>query len=328
MSFIQLMVNLLKVKSGVIMIYAVNTFLLILLSYLLYGYDQFLYPVSISIFILVVYLIIAGFKLYAFTKKMNEAKSSPHMEVDELNVEDTLIFGTMNDIHDKYNQHIYKMNSAFKERNTLFSQWIHNMKVSISIIALASEKGSEDAIEDIKEENMKLKQNLEECLNVLRLDDFSRDYMPEKVNIHSIVTQVINTKKRDFIYQGVYPKIEIDPSVEVYTDQKWCSYIIEQILSNAIKYSEKNQNVTITSLVKSDEISLIIKDHGVGIAKEDLPRVFDPFFTGKNGRSHSSATGIGLYMVKYISQKLGHGLHIDSQEGVGTEVTLSFLSKM
>lgn len=335
MSLARILIDLLKVNKRFIIVYSINTGLLVLLIYLLTGFEEFVYPISVSFFILFVYLLYEAIKFYKLRMKMEDAKCSPRIVYDETNLEEQLIFNLTNNIHDYYHRHLYELNSQFKERNTLFSQWIHNMKVSIAVIDLAYEKGAHtnpelEFLEDIKEENEKLKVNLEECLNVLRLDDFSRDYIPEKVNVHSMVINVVNSKKRDFIYRGIFPKVEIDQSLEVYTDLKWCSYVIDQIVSNAIKYSapQQNKTVTIKANKKGEEVILIVKDKGVGIAKEDLPRVFETFFTGSNGRINESATGIGLYMVKYISKKLGHTVSIASQKGEGTEVMLSFLTKV
>jgi signal transduction histidine kinase len=198
------------------------------------------------------------------------------------------------------------------------------MKVSISIIALASETGTEEALRDIREENGKLTQNLEECLNLLRLEDFSRDYRPERVNLHRLVTKAINARRRDFIYRGVYPQIAVDESLEVCTDEKWCGSMLEQVLSNAVKYSDKGGTVTVASGMTEGNVLLTVQDRGVGIEPEDLPRVFEPFFTGRNGRDYRAATGIGLYMVKHTADRLGHSVRLDSQRGSGTQVTITF----
>ncbi|WP_181873024.1 sensor histidine kinase [Fontibacillus phaseoli] len=325
---IQVIVNMLRINKGMIFVYVLNTVLLVFLSYIFYDVNDIMYPVLVSSFILAIYLAISGVGLYRVSGKLNECRTSPQVELDESNVLDKHLFGTINDIHEQYNTMIYELRSSVKERNTLFSQWIHNMKGSISIIGLAAEQGSQQAIEDIKEENGKLMRNLEECLNLLRLDDFSRDYLPARVNLHLIATKAINARKKDFIYQGVYPKVEIDEGLEVFTDEKWCGYMLEQVLSNAIKYSHRKGLVTIRSEVNEDRVLLIIQDNGIGINPEELPRVFDPFFTGRNGREHRSATGIGLYMVKYIAQRLGHGVSMESHKGIGSTFAISFLAKM
>lgn len=335
MSLIKLIINVIKVKKSALSAYIINTAILVVFYYLIFNSREVFYPISISLFILMIYLSIEIFGFYKLNNKLNEAKISPEIEVNNSDIEERMIFNSINHIHSDYHNRLYKMKSQYKDRNTLFSQWIHNMKTSITVIDLACEKAtldnsSKDSLQDVIDENRKLKTNLEECLNILRLDDFSRDYIPEKVNLNKIVFAVVNSKKRDFIYRGVYPKVEIDKNIEVLTDKKWCSYMIEQILANAIKYSPKheNKNIYITLRTNKDEIILMIKDEGIGIDTEDVPRVFEPFFTGNNGRNDRSATGIGLYMVKFISQKLNHKVGISSNKGQGTEARISFLSKL
>lgn len=324
MSLITRTLELLRLKKGMVLLYLLNTMLLILMSYVFYDVNDILYPLSVSLFLLVVYLSVAVLRLYRFTDKLADSRLSPHLEVNAADAADRLIFGTINEIHDEYNSRIYRLGSSAKERSRLFSQWIHNMKVSVSIIDLAAERGSEEALQDIREENGKLARSLEECLNMLRLEEFQRDYRPEKVKLHGVVTKAINARRREFIYSGVYPKIAVGEELEVYTDEKWSSFMLEQVLSNAVKYSHKGGTVSISGWVAGGGVLLTVRDEGIGIDPEDVPRVFEPFFTGKNGREYRSATGIGLYMVKYTADKLGHTVKLESQRGRGTEVTLTF----
>ena len=66
----------------------------------------------------------------------------------------------------------------------------------------------------------------------------------------------------------------------------------------------------------------MVEDNGVGIAPEDLPRIFDRGFTGCNGRMDKRSTGIGLYLCRQICRRLGHTITVDSEPGRGTRVTL------
>ena len=100
--------------------------------------------------------------------------------------------------------------------------------------------------------------------------------------------------------------------------------MLEQILSNAIKYSNTSDKIEISAKEFNSKLELIIKDQGIGIPEEDLPRVFDPFFTGNNGRNERGSTGVGLYMVKAISKKLGHTVEIESPQASGTMVKIIF----
>lgn len=335
MSLIKYASKLIKVKKRFLITYLLNSIILILFYYLLYDSNEIVYPALISIFILFIYIFIEGFRFYKFEEILKNAKNSPNLKLGSDDITENMVLSTINKIHLEYNNNLYKMKNEFKDRNMLFSQWIHNMKTSITVIDLASERCSLDEkskvyVQDIMEENDKLKKNLEECLNVLRLDEFATDYIPERVNLSEIVSNVINLKKRDFIYKGIYPKVDIDTNKEIYTDKKWCSYIIEQVISNALKYSISNESKKIYIYMheNAEETILSITDEGMGINAEDIPRVFDPFFTGNNGRIDRNATGVGLYMVKYISQKLGHKISINSKKGEWTEFKITFLSKM
>lgn len=331
MYLMELIIKVAKVKSRALLALTINTLLIILFYYLLFEDSEIVYPMMLSAFIISIYFVFELIKYKVFKEKLNDSEVSPNYTNTNLSSDEEEIFNTISNIHREYLNRIDTLKQEIDEREQLFSQWIHNMKTSITVIDLACEKdeltdGSNKCVKDIKEENNILKKNLEECLNVLRLDDFSRDYITTSCNLKDIVNTIINSKKRDFIYKGVFPKVSIDDDIYIYTDRKWCTYMLEQIISNAIKYSEdkKGNKVEIAALRNNEAIELLIKDSGIGIRKEDLPRVFEPFFTGDNGRKERGSTGIGLYMVKIIAKKLGHSIRLDSEVDVGTEFKVVF----
>lgn len=331
MYLMELIIKVGKAKSRELLALAINTSVIILFYYLLFENSEVIYPVMLSGFIISIYFIFEVIKYRVFQEKLKDSEVSPNYKNTNLSSDEDEILNTISNIHREYLNRIDTLKQEIDEREQLFSQWIHNMKTSITVIDLACEKdelsnGINKCIQDIKEENSILKKNLEECLNVLRLDDFSRDYITTSCNLKDIVNTVVNSKKRDFIYKGVFPTVSIDGDMSIYTDRKWCIYMLEQIISNAIKYSEDNKGnkIEISAVRNNEEIELLIKDAGIGINKEDLPRVFEPFFTGNNGRKERSSTGIGLYMVKIIAKKLGHSIKLDSQVDIGTEFKIVF----
>ena len=330
MSIIKLIIKVAKVKSRDLIALIINTFLIVLFYYLLFENSEIIYPLMLSAFVVLVYFITEIIRYRSFLEKLEDSKKSPNYNSVDVNSNEEQILNVISEIHQDYLKKIYSLNLRIKDRDNLFSQWIHNMKTSITVIDLACENSTlnlenTNYIADIKEENNRLKKNLEECLNVLRLDDFSRDYITVTCNLRKLINAAVNSKKRNFIYKGVFPKVNINENIYVYTDKKWCSYMLEQILSNAIKYSNNGKKIEISATDVGNKIELVIKDEGVGIIREDLQRVFDPFFTGKNGRQERSATGIGLYMVKIISKKLGHAVEMESEPGAGTQVKIIFL---
>ncbi|MCY6372067.1 sensor histidine kinase [Clostridium ganghwense] len=328
MSFKETLIDVLKKCKRSLITYCINTIFILVFYYLLIGTKDVIYPFFISSIILLIYIFIEFISYKEFSYKLDIAQNSPDYE----DISNNKVFSIISNLHKEYNKNLYAIEQKYKEKLSFFSQWIHNMKTSSTIIDLACEKGlnqdsKESVLKDIKDENEKLKSNLEQGLNFLRLDDFSKDYAINEVNIYDMVYNVINSKKRDFIYHGIFPKVDLDRNLSVHTDLKWCSYMIDQIIGNAIKYSSKNSNKFVRVTVKSNEdgISLIIADEGIGIDKEDISRVFEPFFTGKNGRKYNNSTGIGLYMVKKISESLKHRVEIKSQKNIGTSVIITFI---
>lgn len=331
MYLMDLIVSVAKIKSRDLIVLMINTLVIILFYYLLFDDSEIIYPLMLSIFIISIYFVIEVIKYKNFKEKLLDSKRSPDYSNSDLTYMEEEVLSVVRALHKEYISDITVLKRQISDRDTLFSQWIHNMKTSITVIDLACEKnilnGEENkCITDIQEENRILKKNLEECLNVLRLDDFSRDYMTKNINLKELINYVVNFKKRDFIYKGVFPKVSIDKNISVYTDKKWATYMIEQIINNSIKYSkEKNGDIVEISAKESEEyVELKIKDYGIGIKEEDLPRLFESFYTGNNGRDERSSTGIGLYMVKLISERLGHAINLESVYGEGTVFTIKF----
>ncbi len=321
-----------------ITVFIVNSLMLILVYNLYMDSVFILYPLLVSTAILFVYLVLKGISLMDVYRRLENAKIAPDNCGSDNDMQ-AYVFDTITEIHQKYLGQISRLNTQMNTRNVLYSQFFHGMKSSVSVIELACEKIygqglqenvylTDTPVDDITVENEKLKKNLEQALNLLRLDAFANDYMPAWVDLPALVTRVINDHKRDFIYAGVFPKLSGEGFVQ--TDSKWCGFIIGQLISNAIKYSNPGANVIFEIEEHDEGTKLSITDYGIGIPPEDLPRVFDMFFTGANGRQRKEATGIGLFMVKHITEQLGIGLHICSETGKGTSVTLTFrnLTKM
>lgn len=228
-----------------------------------------------------------------------------------------------------------------KRRVHLLSQWAHHMKTPVAVVDLELQKarqmapspGIEAIIKSVSEENERLSHSLQMLLNVTRLDDFASDFRVESIDLLSLLRQVVNEHRRAFISHRVYPKIEApDPDslpnglLCVESDSKWLRLVFEQILDNAIKYaarSDREGQVCIRFQHES-EIILEIADDGIGIAPEDLGRVFTPFFTGSTGRQYSRSTGMGLYLAHEVCHQLGHRLTIYSRPGEGTQVRIHF----
>ena len=174
-----------------------------------------------------------------------------------------------------------------------------------------------------KRELIKIEHYVEIALNYLRFEEM-QDIVLDTCSLEHIVKQSVKKYSTIFIYQHL--SVELDNlNCNILTDEKWFSFVFDQILSNALKYTKKGR-IKIYREVFEDRQEIAINDTGIGIKSEDIPRVFDKGYTGFNGRMDKKASGIGLYLCKGVCDRLGHKLKITSCEGKGTEVRIILLS--
>ena len=214
------------------------------------------------------------------------------------------------------------MNLRYADMVDYYTIWVHQIKTPIAALRLyLSGEDSENA-RRIKEEVFRIEQYVEMVLAFLRLDFESTDYVFAKCSLDKIVRGAVKKFAGQFIRKKI--ALTYEPlAFEIVTDEKWFSFCLEQILSNALKYT-KTGTVSITLNGKS---TLVVRDTGIGIAPEDLPRVFEKGYTGYHGREDKKASGIGLYLCLRICENLGHSILIESEPGVGTAIFLNLEQK-
>ncbi len=203
--------------------------------------------------------------------------------------------------------------------------WIHEIKIPIATSKMIVENNKNEVTESIDEELDKIENYTEQALFYARSNAVEKDYLIRKINLKEIVNASILKNKMQLIQN----KISINTnSIDkiVYTDSKWCIFILNQIIQNSVKYSkEQNKKIDIYAEEKKEKIILKVKDNGIGINQSEISRVFEKGFTGSNGRINGKkSTGIGLYLCKKLCDKLGMGLELKSKKDVGTEVELIF----
>ena len=203
--------------------------------------------------------------------------------------------------------------------------WIHEVKIPIAASKMIIENNKNSVTKSIDEELDKVENYIEQALFYARSNAVEKDYIINKTNLKEIVSGSILKNKTTLLNEKVALELK-DIEQEVYTDSKWATFIINQIIQNAIKYSKKeNKKIEIYSKTKNDKVILYIKDNGIGIKKGEITRVFERGFTGENGRIvGQKSTGIGLYLCKKLCDKLGLGIELNSEKDIGTEVRIIF----
>lgn len=210
-----------------------------------------------------------------------------------------------------------------------YGLWVHQIKTPIAAMRLLiqNRENEESAAADpeeaqflrsLKMELFKTEQYVEMVLSYLRMEEMSADLVLRRYSLDSIVRQAVKKYSSLFIMKKIRLEYR-ECDAQVLTDEKWLLFVLEQLLSNALKYTREG---SITIFCDEESGELVIRDTGIGIQEEDLPRIFEKGFTGYNGRLDKKSTGIGLYLCKQICDKLNHRITVTSVEGRGTDVRL------
>lgn len=225
-----------------------------------------------------------------------------------------------------FNGVLDKNTNTFKEMEEYYTMWVHQIKNPIAAMKLLlQEKSVEFDVSYEQAQLFRIEQYVEMALQYMRLDSQSTDFVIKKVSLHNVVKDAVHKYARMFIQKKI--KLDFkDFDIYVVSDEKWLGFIVEQILSNAIKYTDKG-SISIKCEERANCITLFIKDTGAGINSADLPRICEKGYTGYNGHNSYNgkfSTGIGLYMCNKIIKKLSLKMEIESKEGKGTNVKIIF----
>ena len=207
------------------------------------------------------------------------------------------------------------------ENADYFTMWIHQIKTPIAAMQLILREQDDARSRELLAELFRIDQYAEMALTYARLESPTTDLVLRRCAVEPIVRSVVRQYAGQFVRRHVALRCEIEP-VCALTDEKWLAFILGQLLSNAVKYTE---NGTVTVRV-TKELVLSVSDTGIGIAPEDLPRIFEKGFTGYNGRAGRKSTGLGMYLSRCAAEKLGHRISVQSAPGQGTTVSVDLRS--
>lgn len=295
------------------------------------GYQNiklFFYAAFLSIFFLCCYLIYDYFthrKLYKRLTSPLESLDDSFQKTDESPL--SVAFDHL--LRTQYQLFQSQIDAVQKEQNEYrkyIDQWVHQMKTPLSVIELTAQHLDEPEASSIREETDRMKTGLNTVLYMARLKTIEQDFHIKPVVLTNIVQEVNKENKRVYIRNQVYPKLEAEKeNITVETDEKWLFFILTQLIQNAVKYSAGKSNRIILSVYEGEKEAILeVKDFGIGIPDTDRKRIFDPFFTGENGRKYRESTGMGLYIVKETLQHLGHQIEMESEVGKGTTFRIIF----
>lgn len=331
-----------KERAGAVLLYCLSPLILFAVAGL-YGYQKVLYNMLYALFLVGFFgvcFLAFDFARYLgrHRKLMDVARQSerdgnlPQPNSLEEEIYQEMVVA----LEEEKRRLVTEYDEKKRDMADYYTMWIHQVKTPIAALGLLLEGGEDAAAgksrgRQAMEELFKIEQYAEMALHYARLESLSSDLLLKPYDVYQITKQAVKKYGVLFIGSGLSFSME-EFSIQAVTDEKWLCFVLEQLLSNALKYTPGGG----ISIYGADaqgrkrqggSYYMAIEDTGMGIREEDLPRIFERGFIGYNGRMDKKSTGIGLYLCRQIMNRLSHTMRVESQEGKGTKVILGFVQE-
>lgn len=237
--------------------------------------------------------------------------------------EQAVLMQLLEQLAGQYNQKQSEASTARRRMTDYYTLWAHQIKTPIAAMQLLLQTSEPDP--QMQSELFKIEQYVELVLQYLRSEDMASDLAVSRTPLEPLVKGVVRKYARLFIIKKIELVLQPLPGSAL-TDEKWLAFCLEQLFSNALKYTPEGGRITV-GLAPGPAPVLFVADTGCGIASEDLPRVMERGFTGYNGRENKKSTGIGLYLCRRVLHTLGHRFWLESAPGRGTTAFIDLAEK-
>lgn len=311
-----------KLKALVVVLISIGIFLIVLSLYSL-PLEAVFYATLLTcafLFAICILNFISFYKRYSLLKDLEK-----NIELNEFTFPDTkdLIIKEYEELIKKLTKNRLDITNEkdriFNDMIDYYTIWAHQIKTPIAAMKLLLQSEKSDLNGELLDQLFKIEQYVEMVLGYLRTENMSSDLHIKTYSLDYIVKQAIRKYSKLFIRKKIKLNYE-NLDRNILTDEKWLVFVLEQILSNALKYTNDGE----ISIYMDDKLpdTLVIEDTGIGIEEEDLPRIFEKGFTGFTGRADKKSTGIGLFLCKKILNNLSHTIRIESKVDKGTKVKI------
>ena len=311
-------------KTSIIGILGVYAILFVFVYLYRIPIEVILYPYILTIVFVLMVLLFDYIKYKEKVNKIiqicNDISSCYSVKINDKNIFDEYYLDIINELLKENRKQVSQIQKKISDINDYFSIWVHQIKTPIASMKLKIDNEQIDSLQLASDLN-RIDHYVDLVLSFLKFDEEKIDLYFRKTDVDRIMRESLKKFSNDFIIK----KIRLDYKLskrEVLTDEKWLSFVFDQLLSNALKYTDKGT----ISIYYDEDSCLCIKDSGIGIALADMERLFEKGFTGYNGRQYKKASGIGLYMCKRMCDKLNIAISIESVVNEYTLVKSKFLS--
>lgn len=317
--------RLLSYLKNRLIFYIFSLLFIVIFYFVLYLYNALIPAINYAL-ILCITLLVSYFCIdfYKYVKKHKQLEYLSRLEkiyINDLPISSSDIEKQYQDLLKKidtlHTQLQNKHDNEYQDMLDYFTLWVHQIKTPISALRLLIQS-HDQSNQELLIQVLRIEQYVDMVLNYIKINQMSHDLKLQRYSLSQILDEVIKKQRIFFIHKKIQLQLE-DIDLNILTDEKWISFALEQILSNALKYTKHG----FIHIYVKDE-TLYIEDSGIGIKEEDLPRLFEKGFTGYNGRVDKKASGLGLYLCKQVIDHLGYHIDIESKLGKGTTVAIDF----
>ncbi len=242
-------------------------------------------------------------------------------EYNSLSLEGEFTNQYIEELHTKHIREMNKIQERQNEHYDFIVSWFHEIKTPIAVLRLLQQTDMD--ADSLKEEIAKIENYVDQALYYAKLDSFNQDYDIQNCDLIRITKEIVKGHSKTFFTKKIRIHFQVE-TLTVQSDPKWLQFIVNQLITNSLKYTEPGGEITISTFENPQEKHLKIQDNGIGISQKDLPRIFNRGFTGETGRTYTKSTGMGLYLAQQLSNKLGHYISCTSEVGTYTKFTIHF----
>ena len=296
---------------------------ILIASFALYRlpWEAVLYPVLLCAFLGVLFMAADLARVRRLHRRLNEIKACTAAMIDALPEAAGIAEADYREIVCNLKRELGELETAdairYQEMIEYYTVWAHQIKTPIAAMRLTLQNEDSALSRRLSSELLRIEQYVEMVLAFLRLDAASNDYVFKEYELDEIIKNAVKKFATEFIERRL--RLIYEPvDRRIVTDEKWLSFVLEQVLSNALKYTREGS----ITIFMAEPDTLCIRDTGMGIAPEDLPRIFEKGYTGRNGRRDKAASGIGLYLCKRICRNLNGDIEAESRPGEGTVIRI------
>ncbi|MEH6992242.1 sensor histidine kinase [Neobacillus drentensis] len=280
-----------------------------------WAWGTFFYAFSLSSFVLL------GFILFRYQQNISVIRQMKSGDYNSLSLEGEIAQQYIDELKKQHIREINQIQERQNEHYDFIVSWFHEIKTPIAVLRLLQQTDMD--ANSLREEITKIENYLDQALYYAKLDSFNQDYDIQNCDTIKITKEIVKAHSKTFFSKKIRIFIQT-ASLEVQSDPKWLRFIVNQLLTNSLKYTEHGGEITISSVETPKEKQLLIRDSGIGISQKDLPRIFNRGFTGETGRTYTKSTGMGLYLAQQLSNKLGHYISCTSEVEKFTQFIIHF----